>query len=84
MKKLFFVGAVVFGTLSLSSCDNQGRTGTDADETVVRSDTVVSEYEVQETIVETDTNTRTESIDRDTQHPDENNNNRNNTGTTRP
>jgi hypothetical protein len=85
MKKLFFVGAVVFGTLSLSSCDNQGRTGTDSDETVVRSDTVVSEYEVQETIIETDTSTRTETIDRDTRdNPDDNRNRTGTTGTTRP
>ncbi|WP_187261760.1 hypothetical protein [Pontibacter beigongshangensis] len=63
MKKLFFAVAVLFGSFSLYSCDNQGGTANDANEQVIDSETRVSEYEVEETVIETDTTTRTETID---------------------
>ncbi|TXK50763.1 hypothetical protein FVR03_04540 [Pontibacter qinzhouensis] len=65
MKKLFFAAAVLFGSFSMYSCDNQAGTESDANETVIDSETKVSEYEVEETVVETDTTTRTETIDAD-------------------
>lgn len=64
MKKLFFAVAVLFGSFSLYSCDNKA-TESDANEQVIDSETKVSEYEVEETVVETDTTTRTETIDAD-------------------
>ncbi|CAN5174063.1 hypothetical protein BH23BAC1_BH23BAC1_40850 [soil metagenome] len=62
MKKLFALFFVAAGMFTLASCDQQqGRT--DADERVISRDTVgvEREVEVEETIVEYDTTTRTET-----------------------
>lgn len=62
MKKLLVLGTIVLATLSLSSCDNSAKT--ENNETVIDTDTTA--YEVEETIVETDTVTQTETIETDT------------------
>jgi hypothetical protein len=73
MKKLpmFFIAA---GLFAFTSCD-QRRTGDLAeDERLISRDTVVSEVEVRERVVEMDTTERTETIDIDRDRNDRNNN----------
>jgi hypothetical protein len=67
MKKLLYASVFAFGTFAFTACDNAGTGTTDRDETVIDRDTVVTEREVQETVIETDTTTRTETIDTDQQ-----------------
>lgn len=67
MKKILLSGIAVLGTLSLFSCERTNR-NRDADtlednKSVVARDTIVTEYDVKETIVEYDTTTRTRSVD---------------------
>lgn len=58
MKKLLFVGAIVLGTFAFSACES--KPATEADETVVDTDTLIeTDTTVQQTIVETDTTTTT-------------------------
>ncbi|MFD3002750.1 hypothetical protein ACFS7Z_20430 [Pontibacter toksunensis] len=63
MKKLFFVSAVVLGSIGLYSCDGGGATSEEG--TVVDRDTTVSELEVERTTMDIDTsmNTETETIE---------------------
>jgi len=68
MKKLVYAGAVVLGTLSLMACEQTNRTGTTEKEgVVVDRDSVPTEYEVTETVVEYDTTKHTKTVkpDRD-------------------
>lgn len=62
MKKLpmFFL---VAGLLAFTSCDSG--TGTNDEGRVISRDTVVSEVEVQERVIDIDTTQRTETIDVD-------------------
>lgn len=54
----FFIGSILcFFTFSLSSCDSSTSSTTDMDERVIDRDTVGTEVEVEETVVETDTTT---------------------------
>jgi hypothetical protein len=64
MKKTFFASAVLVGLLSFSACDTK-KAGTADDETVVERDSVATEYEVTEKTVETDTTTKTRTVDVD-------------------
>jgi hypothetical protein len=64
MKKLMYSALFVLGTLSFSACDSS-TTANEADERVIDRDTVSTEVEVQETVVETDTSTRTEKVETD-------------------
>ncbi|MCC9166628.1 hypothetical protein [Pontibacter harenae] len=66
MKKLFFACALTLGSLSLYSCGGNSDTTASDNENVIERDTTVSELEVQETVVQTDTTTQTETIDRET------------------
>lgn len=54
----------MLGAMGLYSCGDQGTT-TAEDEIVVEQDTTVSELEVERTVIETDTVTETETIERD-------------------
>jgi uncharacterized lipoprotein NlpE involved in copper resistance len=67
MKKLIYAGAVVLGSLSLLACERTNdTTSLEAEEdnkVVVDRDSVATEYEVTETVVEYDTTTRTKTVD---------------------
>ncbi|OKL39599.1 hypothetical protein A3841_01240 [Pontibacter flavimaris] len=67
MKRIFLAGVVVVASLSLTACERSERTTSlEADEdnkVVVDRDSVATEYEVTETVVEYDTTTRTKTID---------------------
>jgi uncharacterized protein YcfL len=65
MKKIFYTGVIMLGTLSLVACDNNARTNTTDSERVVARDSVATEYEVTETVVDYDTTTNTRSVDVD-------------------
>lgn len=62
---MIFASAAVLGLLSFSACDTKKTGGKGSDETVVERDSVPSEYEVTEKVVETDTTTRTKTVDAD-------------------
>ncbi|MDO6391844.1 hypothetical protein Q4E40_17030 [Pontibacter sp. BT731] len=68
MKKILYAGfGMLFGTMALVACDNTDRTGTTAsdNEKVVDRDSVATEYEVTETVVDYDTTTNTKTVDAD-------------------
>jgi hypothetical protein len=67
MKKLFFAGAILLGSMGMYACGGDGTTATEENESgnVIYQDTTVSELEVERTVVETDTMTNTETIDID-------------------
>lgn len=76
MKKIFLTGIAVLGTLSLFSCE---RTNKEAEgdnlgdnKSVVDRDTIVTEYDVKETIVEYDTTTRTRSVNAERERKQDN------------
>lgn len=63
MKNVMYVGMIVLGTLGFSSCG--GDAAKTESETVVATDTVATEYKVEETTVETDTNKTTTTVEVD-------------------
>ena len=66
MKKILFAGVVVFGSMSMVACDRTGDGGTTEQEgVVVDRDSVATEYEVTETVVEYDTTKRTRTVEAD-------------------
>lgn len=65
MKKILVAGAVVLGTMGMFACDNNNETVTEDEGVVVDRDSVATEYEVTETVVEYDTTTRTKTVDAD-------------------
>ncbi|WP_276499693.1 hypothetical protein [Pontibacter litorisediminis] len=69
MKRIFLAGLVVATSLSLAACDRTDKTTSlEAEEdnkVVVDRDSVPTEYEVTETVVEYDTTTRTKTVDAD-------------------
>lgn len=65
MKKLIYAALFVLGTLGFSACDSSTTSTTESDERVIDRDTVGTEVEVEETVVETDTTTRTETRETD-------------------
>ena len=62
MKNVMYAGLFLLGTLTFSSCDSKT---SDSSGTVVEKDTVETEYKVEEKVVETDTTTRTTTIEKD-------------------
>lgn len=58
---------MLFASAGLVACDNNSTGTTENEGTVIHKDSVASEYEVTETVVERDTttNTRTVDVDRD-------------------
>ncbi|GAB3196230.1 putative lipoprotein NlpE involved in copper resistance [Pontibacter aydingkolensis] len=74
MKKILFAGMVAFGSMAMIACDNNGEAVVTEDEgVVVDRDSVATEYEVTETVVEYDTTTRTKSVDVDRDSDRDNN-----------
>ncbi|WP_299757680.1 hypothetical protein [uncultured Pontibacter sp.] len=67
MKKIFFAGVVAVAALGMTACESTDNTSTlEAEEdnrVVVDRDSVATEYEVTETVVEYDTTTRTKTVD---------------------
>lgn len=62
MKKLLFAGAIILGSFSMYSCDNnEGVTEEETDGTVIETDTTVSEIEVEKTVRDIDTTYETET-----------------------
>ncbi|SIT78076.1 hypothetical protein [Pontibacter indicus] len=76
MKKILYAGfGVLFGTMALVACDNTNRTGTTESDTerVVDRDSVATEYEVTETVVDYDTTKNTKKVDVDRDNDRDNN-----------
>ncbi|MHA6248399.1 hypothetical protein ACXYMU_10710 [Pontibacter sp. CAU 1760] len=69
MKKITIASFAVIGLLSFTACNTNDDTTTLEDEqdnqVVVERDSVPTEYEVTETVVEYDTTTRTKTVDAD-------------------
>ncbi|SFF95353.1 hypothetical protein [Pontibacter chinhatensis] len=69
MKKIMLAGIVAMASMSLVACDRTDRTTSmEADEdnkVVVDRDSVPTEYEVTETVVEYDTTTKKKTVDAD-------------------
>lgn len=67
MRKLLYAGALTLGTFSLLACERTERTtsleANEDNKVVVETDSVPTEYEVTETVVEYDTTTRTKTVD---------------------
>jgi hypothetical protein len=74
MKKIMLAGLVAMASMSLVACDRTDRTtnreAEDDNKVVVDRDSVPSEYEVTETVVEYDTTTRTKTVDSDKEKRD--------------
>lgn len=78
MKKILVASIAIIGTLGMVSCERTNSSGDNEttledNKAVVDRDTIVTEYEVEETVVQYDTTTRTRTVD-----PDEENNNNDN------
>lgn len=62
-------GVVVLGSLGMMACERTNNTthseGKDDNSVVVDRDSVATEYEVTETVVDYDTTTRTKKVDAD-------------------
>jgi len=69
MKKIIAAGAVILGSLGMMACERTNNTDTSLEaednSVVVDRDSVPTEYEVTETVVEYDTTTRTKKVDAD-------------------
>ncbi len=66
MKKLMIAGGLLVGTVGLFSCetrDNNTTANEGESSVVVDRDSVATEYEVTETVVDYDTTTRTKTVD---------------------
>lgn len=68
MKKILVASIAVIGTLGMVSCERTNNSGDnetslDDNKAVVDRDTIVTEYEVEETVVQYDTTTRTRTVD---------------------
>ncbi|SIR00274.1 MULTISPECIES: hypothetical protein [Pontibacter] len=73
MKKILYAGfGLMFGMMGLVACDNSGTGTTETDGTVIHKDSVASEYEVTETVVERDTTTNTRTVDVDRENNPDN------------
>ncbi len=67
MKRTIYAGIIILGSMSLLACERTNKT-TDAEAdaekgVVVERDSVPTEYEVTETVVEYDTTKRTKTVD---------------------
>ncbi|WP_245539599.1 hypothetical protein [Pontibacter roseus] len=67
MKKILYTGAFVLATAGMMACERttDSSNTTEGEGTVVERDSVATEYEVTETVVEYDTTTRTKTVDVD-------------------
>jgi hypothetical protein len=68
MKKILVAGVFVLGSLGMVACDrtNDNTTHAEGDNSkVVDRDSVATEYEVTETVVDYDTTTHTKTVDAD-------------------
>ena len=68
MKKILVAGIFVLGSLSMMACESRNDNSTsleDDNSVVVDRDSVATEYEVTETVVDYDTTTRTKTVDTD-------------------
>ncbi|MEJ8756920.1 hypothetical protein WG947_07940 [Pontibacter sp. H259] len=67
MKKIMMAGLVIVGSAGLFACDRTNENNTTESEAdnsvVVDRDSVATEYEVTETVVDYDTTTRTKTVD---------------------
>lgn len=74
MKKIIFAGIVAIASFSMTACDrSDNTTENEADEdnkVVVDRDSVATEYEVTETVVEYDTTTRSKTVDAEIENDD--------------
>lgn len=74
MKKIIVAGALVLGTLGMFACERQKENTTDKEgeeSVVVDRDSVATEYEVTETVVDYDTTTRTKTVESEKDHDNE-------------
>jgi hypothetical protein len=79
MKKIIAAGALVLGTLSMFACERQNENTTDKEgeeSVVVDRDSVATEYEVTETVVDYDTTTRTKTVDSEVDRDNDKDNDR--------
>ncbi|MCX2741519.1 hypothetical protein [Pontibacter anaerobius] len=74
MKKIILASAALVGSLSLAACENTEKTTSlenEEDNTVVVDrDSVATEYEVTETVVEYDTTQRTKTVEAEVEDED--------------
>lgn len=74
MKKIMLAGLVAMASISLVACDRTDRTTSreakDDNKVVVDRDSVPTEYEVTETVVEYDTTTKSKTVDADAKKRD--------------
>ena len=83
MKKILLTGLAVLGTLGMFACERTNTDNNDNDtelednKAVVDRDTIVTEYEVEETIVEYDTTTRKKTVDAEDEDNDRDRDNNN-------
>ena len=81
MKKIILSGMLIVGAAGLFACERQNENTTASEEdnsVVVDRDSVATEYEVTETVVDYDTTTRTKKVDAETENDKERDNDRNN------
>ncbi|MBC5773020.1 hypothetical protein H8S95_03005 [Pontibacter sp. KCTC 32443] len=76
MKKILVAGIFVLGSVGMFACERQKESETslegDKDNSVVVDrDSVATEYEVTETVVDYDTTTRTKTVDAETEKENE-------------
>lgn len=64
MKKIMYAGVIMLGVISMAACDQTDRRSgtTEHEGKVVDRDTVATEYEVKETVVDYDTTTHTKTV----------------------
>jgi hypothetical protein len=64
MKKMIYAAMIVLGTISFSACENKSNSSdSEADETVIKTDTTA--VEIEQTVVESDTTKNTKTIETD-------------------
>ncbi|WP_162425997.1 hypothetical protein [Pontibacter pudoricolor] len=71
MKKILVAGVFVLGSLGMIACDRTNENAThseDDNSRVVDRDSVATEYEVTETVVDYDTTTKTKTVDAEKDH----------------
>lgn len=81
MKKIIAAGIVVLSSVGIMACErtNNSETSLEAEDNkvVVDRDSVATEYEVTETVVEYDTTTRTKTVDAEVENDTDNDGDRN-------
>lgn len=75
MKKILVAGVFVLGSVGMFACERQNDKTTESEgdnSVVVDRDSVATEYEVTETVVDYDTTTRTKTVDTDKENDRDN------------